>query len=500
VDGVGSGERSGVTMATIKFVDQTIRDGQQSLWGMRIRTGMVSDVAGAIDRVGFDTIDITGSSMFECMFRYSREDPWDGLDLWRRWMPNSKLRAGSRSNCIAKFGLTPDSLMDLWIQTLAKHGINSFWIYDCLYNMDKMERLCKTASDAGAEVVPSVMYGISPVHTDEWFADRVRQMVSWGSANAIYVEDAPGILTVDRARTLVPALVDAAGEIPLEMHCHNTTGLAPLNYIEAIKAGVRIIHTASRPLANGPSLPSTEIMAENLKWLGHTHNLDLDLLPEIAGHFTRVARQEGHPIGVPNEYSVFAYKHQLPGGMTGTLKAQLAQYGMQHRLTEVLEEVVQVREDLGHPISATPFSQLMGIQAVLNIVTGERYSVVPDEVIIYTLGHLGTPPAPIDSEVKDRILSSRRGKEFEGWEPPQPTVAELKEEYGNRRMPDEELLSRYLVPAEDIDATRAAGPVSRGYPLRDEDSIPDLVQHILSLKRPAYVHITRPDVSLTIRH
>jgi oxaloacetate decarboxylase alpha subunit len=487
-------------MANIKFVDQTLRDGQQSLWGMRIRTGMVAEVAGAIDQAGFDTVDVTGSSMFECMYRYSREDPWEGLDLWRRWMPNSKLRAGSRSNCIAKFGLTPDSLMDLWIQTLVKHGINSFWIYDCLYNMDKMERLCKTAAEAGAEVVPSVMYGISPVHTDEWFAERVRQMASWGFTDAIYVEDAPGILTVDRARTLVPAIVEAAGDIPVELHCHNTTGLGSLNYIEAIERGVRIIHTASRPLANGPSLPSTEIMVENLRWLGHTHDLDVDLLPEIAEHFTRVAEQEGHQLGVPNEYSVFTYKHQLPGGMTGTLKAQLAQYDMQHRLTEVLEEVVRVREDLGHPISATPFSQLMGIQAVLNIVTGDRYSVVPDEVIIYVMGHLGTPPAPIAPDVKDRVLSGRRGKEFADWEPPQPTLAELRADYGNPRMSDEELLSRYLVPTEDIDATRTAGPLRRDYPLRDNDSLPDLVQHILGLKRPGYVHIRRPDMSLTLRH
>ena len=487
-------------MAEIKFVDQTLRDGQQSLWGMRIRTGMVADAAAAIDSAGYDTVDVTGSSMFECMFRYSRENPWEGLDLWRRWLPNSKLRAGSRSNCIAKFGLTPDSLMDLWIRTLVKHGIDSFWIYDCLYNMDKMERLCKTVADAGAEVVPSVMYGISPVHTDEWFAARVREMASWGFTDRVYVEDAPGILTVDRARTLVPALRAAAGEVPLEMHCHNTVGMGPLNYLAAIEAGVRIIHTATRPLANGPSLPSVEMMTENLRWTGHTHSLDTSVLPGIATHFERVARQEGHPLGTPNEFSAFAYRHQLPGGMTGTLKAQLAQYDMTDRLTEVLEEVVRVREDLGHPISATPFSQLMGIQAVLNIVTGERYSVVPDEVIIYTLGHLGTPPAPIDEDVRDRILGSPRGVEFKNWTPPQPTVGELKAEYGNAQMSDEELISRYLVPAEDIEATRAAGPVPRDYPLRGEETMAELVEHILTLKRARHVHIKTPDGEVTVRH
>lgn len=486
-------------MAHIEFVDQTLRDGQQSLWGMRMRTGMVADVAGLIDRAGFRAVDVTGSSMFECMLRYSREDPWEGLDLWRSWMPNSRLRAGSRSNCIAKFGLTPDSLMDLWIQTLVRHGINSFWIYDCLFNMDKMERLCKVVADAGAEVVPSVMYGISPVHTDEFFADRVAEMVSWGSADAVYVEDAPGILTPERASTLMPALVGAAGEIPIEMHCHNTTGFAPRNYIEAMQAGVRIIHTASRPLANGPSLPSTEAMVSNLDWLGHSHDIQEDLLAPIAEHFARVAEQEGHPIGAVNEYSVFTYKHQLPGGMTGTLKAQLAQYNMAERLNEVLEEVVRCREDLGHPISATPFSQLMGIQAVLNVVTGDRYSVVPDEVIIYALGHLGEAPAPLDDNVKDRILNSARGQELKEWEPPQPSVKELKREYGNERMSDEELLTRYLAPAEDLEATRAAGPVPRYYKFADSGSWMELVEEMMAMKRPNYLRVSKEDWTITLQ-
>ncbi|KJF18661.1 carboxyl transferase [Acidithrix ferrooxidans] len=486
-------------MSHIEFVDQTLRDGQQSLWGMRMRTGMVAEVAGLIDKAGFRTVDVTGSSMFECMIRYSREDPWEGLDLWRSWMPNSKLRAGSRSNCIAKFGLTPDSLMDLWIQTLVKHGINSFWIYDCLFNMDKMERLCKVVSDAGAEVVPSVMYGISPVHTDEFFAERVAEMVSWGFVDSVYVEDAPGILTPERATTLFPALVKAASGTPLEMHCHNTVGVAPRNYIEAIAAGINILHTASRPLANGPSLPSTESMVANLDWLGHTHGINEELLEPIAAHFARVAQQEGHPIGHVNEYSVFNYKHQLPGGMTGTLKAQLAQYNMADRLDEVLEEVVQCREDLGHPISATPFSQLMGIQAVLNVVTGERYSIVPDEVIIYVLGHLGKAPAPFNEEVKDRILDSTRGREMQDWEPPQPSIKELKREYGDEKISDEELLMRYLAPADDLEATRSKGPVPRNYIFNETSSLKDLVEDMLAMKRPKYLRVSKEDWTITLR-
>ena len=336
-------------MAEIDIIDQTLRDGQQSLWGMRMKVAHLADVATDIDQAGYRVVDLTGSSIFECMMRYNREDPWDGLDVWRSWLPTSRLRSGSRSNCIGKFGLTPDSLMELWIRTLAKHGIDSFWIFDCLYNMDAMERLCRVVADVGCEVAPAIMYGISPVHTDEWFADRVREYVSWGITDAIYVEDAAGILKPERAKTLMPALIEAAGDVPVEMQCHNTVGVAGMNYLIGVEAGVKVLHSAAGPMANGPSVPSTEQTVENLRWEGHTTRVDLDRVRRIGAHMRRVAEQEGHPVGVPNEYNVFPYHHQLPGGMTGTLKAQLAQYDMSDRFEEVLEEVVRVREELGHP-------------------------------------------------------------------------------------------------------------------------------------------------------
>ena len=485
-------------MTHIDIIDQTLRDGQQSLWGMRMKVAHLAGVAEDIEAAGYRVVDLTGSSIFECMMRYNREDPWDGLDLWRTWLPTSRLRSGSRSNCIAKFGLSPDSLMDLWIRTLANHGINSFWIYDCLYNMDKMERLCRTVAAAGCEVVPAIMYGISPVHTDGWFADRIREYIGWGITDAIYFEDAAGILTPERAKTLFPALVAAAGDVPIEIQCHNTTGIAGYNYMIGVEAGVRVLHTAPGPMANGPSLPSTEQTLENLKWSGHTTSVDLERVRRISRHMRRVAEQEGHLIGVPNEYTVFPYKHQLPGGMTGTLKAQLAQYDMADRFEEVLEEVVQVRADLGHPISATPFSQLMGIQAVLNIVTGERYSTVPDEILVYVLGHLGKPPAPIDPNVLDRMLSTDRGKEVQQWSPPQPTIEELKIEYGDRTMSDEELLRRYLVPLPDVEATRAAGPAKRTYDF-DLPGVPEsLVHQLMATSRATFAHIEIGETTLSL--
>jgi oxaloacetate decarboxylase alpha subunit len=238
---------------------------------------------------------------------------------------------------------------------------------------------------------------------------------------------------------------------------------------------------------------------ENLRWEGHTTRIDLDRVRRIGAHMGRVAEQEGHAIGIPREYNVFPYHHQLPGGMTGTLRAQLAEYGMSDRFDEVLEEIVRVRADLGHPISATPFSQLMGIQSVLNVVTGERYGSVPDEVLVYVLGHLGEPPAPIDENVLDRMLSTDRGREMQAWEPPQPTIPELKEQYGDRSMSDEELLRRYLVPRQDVEATHAAGPPARAYHF-DDDGVPEsLINDVLAASRIGFAEIESGGFSVRMR-
>jgi oxaloacetate decarboxylase alpha subunit len=185
--------------------------------------------------------------------------------------------------------------------------------------------------------------------------------------------------------------------------------------------------------------------------------------------------------------------------MTGTLRAQLAQYDMSDRFEEVLEEVVQVRHDLGHPISATPFSQLMGIQAVLNVITGERYGSVPDEVLVYVLGHLGEPPAPIDENVRDRMLATDRGRELQAWEPPQPTIRELKEQYGDRAMSDEELLRRYLVPRQDVEATHAAGPAARTYHFEDDEVPESLIDDLLAASRIGFAEIETGGFNVTLR-
>ncbi|MFF2846094.1 hypothetical protein ACFVT5_07165 [Streptomyces sp. NPDC058001] len=485
-------------MTHIDFVDQTLRDGQQSLWGMRMRAYEAARALPHIDRTGFKVVDLTGAGMFTVLLRSFKDDPWATTDFLVQHLPHNVRRSGLRTISVIGFKHTPDSIMDLWVRTLVKHGVTSFWIYDCLYDMPVMKRLAGVIHDAGGTAAPAVMYGLTGVHDDAFFAARVAEMASWEHIESVYVEDAAGVLKPERAATLLPALKAAAGDVPLELHCHNTTGLAQHNYIEGLKAGFSILHTASRPMANGPSLPSTEGMLTVIKALGHTHALDESHLPPVAENFAEMARAGGYEIGQMAEYDPRMYDHQLPGGMTGTLKSQLAQHGMSERFDEVLEEIPRVRLELGEPIMATPFSQFVGIQALLNVVNGDRYTMVPDEVLHYALGHYGPVPGPIDPEVLDRIMAAPKAAAYRTWERPQPTLSEIRSRFG-KGVSDEELLLRFMTSDEEVDAMIAAGPI-RTDPRTASSAIVSHIKDLVAESRSLTgVSVSTPEMSLTLR-
>lgn len=440
---------------TIDFVDQTLRDGQQSLWGLRMRSYQAADALPHIDRTGFRVVDLTGAGMFTVLLRIFKDDPWASTDFLVSGLPNSTTRVGVRSRSVVGFGLTPDSVIDLWLATLVRHGIGTFWIYDCLYDMETMRRVSDVVHALGAKPVPSIMYGLTGAHDDAFFAERARQMAGWPGVESLYVEDTAGVLTPERASTLLPAIRAATGSIVLELHCHNTTGLAQHNYIEGLNAGFTVLHTASLPMANGPSLPSTEGMMPILERMGFEHRLDTSQFEPVANNFRWAAQDAGFSPGVMAEHDPRMYEHQLPGGMTGSLKNQLAEQGLTDRWPQVLEEIPRVRMELGHPIMATPFSQLVGIQAVLNVMTADRYAIVPDEIIQYALGHYGPLARPIAPDVMDRILAQARAKTFIGWTPPQPTIAEIRLRFP-LGISDEELLLRLLTSDPEVDAMQAA--------------------------------------------
>ena len=483
-------------MAHIEFLDTTMRDGQQSLWGMEMRCGMALPIAPTIDRTGFRVIDLTGSSMFEVLIRVNHENPWEGLDLLTQAMPGTPIRAGMRSNASVTFGVTPDALMDVWMRQLNQHGCRSFWVYDVLFNIDKMHRLAKVAKEYGSEVAGSIMFTSSPVHTDDYYADKADRLAVCPDMDTLLLYDTAGVLERERMKTLVPSIVANARGKPVEFHSNNILGMSGKAYCDIVEFGVSILHTASRPMANGPAVPSTEIMTRNITLLGHTHDIDVSLLPPVAEHFEQVGRAAGFPVNQHNEYDVLSARHQIPGGMTGTLRAQIAKHNLSHRMDEILEETAVVREELGYPGMATPFSQLVGIQAVLNLVTGERYKIVPDEVIQYAAGYYGEPVAPIDEDILDRIMASpRAGKVLES-PPEEPNLEELYRRYDTRD-PDE-LILRALMPEPDLQKMRAAGPVQRSYPVM---STPELEQarQLMKVARSPFLQIKSAELNLMLR-
>jgi oxaloacetate decarboxylase (Na+ extruding) subunit alpha len=482
-------------LAHIEFVDETFRDGMQSLWGMRLQAGMALPAAGDLDKTGFRRIELTGSNHFEVLVRYCRENPWQMLDALVAAMPRTVIRSGMRSNAMATFRTSPDAIMDAWMRQLNHHGCRSFWLYDVLYNIDKMLRLAKVAKEFGSEVVGSIMFGLSPVHTDEYFAAKIAALAASPYIDTILLYDTAGVVTKERLSTLLPAIIAKCHGKPVEFHANNLLGLSTRNYLDAIKFGVSIIHTASRPMANGPSVPSTEIMAHNIELLGHTHSLDKSRFAPVAQHMEKVGKAAGFLVNQHAEYDILSIQHQIPGGMVGTLKAQLQSHGMMDRYDELLREVAVVRRELGYPGMATPFSQLVGIQAVLNMVQGERYKTVPDEIVQYALGYYGQPPGAIDANILDRILNSDRATFVRANPPEQPTIEELRQRYGTDD--DDELLLRVIIPETDLEKMRGAGPLKRDYPLLSSPEL-DQVRSLMQIARLPLVQLHSADLSVQL--
>jgi pyruvate/oxaloacetate carboxyltransferase len=244
--------------------------------------------------------------------------------------------------------------------------------------------------------------------------------------------------------------------LPLEFHSHCNSGLAPLCYLEAIQSGVETLHTAVAPLANGTSHPAIETVLKNARRLGFTANIDDEALETVSSHFRNIAEKEGLPMGAPMEYDLFHFEHQVPGGMMTNLTRQLREVGMEHRLEEFLEEIVLVRKEFGYPVMATPYSQIVGAQAIENVLSGKRYEQMTDEAIKYVLGYYGEPAAPIDPNVMNRVMSLPRAKQFENWRPEayDKSVEELRREFGPE-LSDDDLLLKILIPGKPVKRAKA---------------------------------------------
>ena len=384
---------------TIEFVDTTTRDGNQSLWGATgLTTPDVLAIAPTIDRVGYHALDFTSSTHMAVSVRFHREDPWERIRRVSAAMPDTPLGMITPGMRFISWVPAGEDVMRLAFRLVARNGIRRLKIADPSNEPARIRRLAAMARQEGIEeIVVGLTYSISEVHTHHYYAERAAALADCAEMDRLYLKDPGGLLTPDAVRELAPAMVAAARGRPLELHSHCTIGLAPLVYLEGVRAGFDVVHTASGPLGRGTSQPEVLSTARNLEASGYTHGLDLERQAVVSEHFDQLARVKGLPSGAPCEFDGAYYRHQLPGGMVTTTRRMLEEVRRPELFDAVLEEVTRVRAEMGYPIIVTPVSQFMASQAARNVIDGERWANVSDETVRYFLGHYGDPPAPVDA-------------------------------------------------------------------------------------------------------
>lgn len=481
-------------MRPVGIIDTTLRDAHQCLWATRMTTAMMLPVAERMDRVGFTQIDLAGTIQFDVCVRYLREDPWERVRMMRERVRQTPLRSLIRSKNLISFDVLPDDVIELWVERLYANGFGVIGTFDGLNDLDNLLVSLKVAKRLGAYTFGALSFSESPVHTDDLYVSLTKDLIEHADVDAIMMKDAGGLLTPDRVRTLVPALKRVMGEVPLEIHSHCLTGLAPLVYLEAVRLGADQLHTSIAPLAQGAAQPATQTTVRNLSTVDCGADLDHGLIEEVSRHFARIAQAEGKPVGVPVEYDTFHYEHQVPGGMLSNLRFQLDQAGLPERFHEVLEECARVRQELGWPIMITPFAQLVGTQAVLNVVGGERYRLVPNEVKKYALEYYGKLLAPIEPDVLDRIVENGSSQIAPDPSPLEPAVKRLRSEYPNAS--DDDRLLYFMFPGSQVDDMKAAGPTRTEW--RPPAPIVDLIADLAHRPGIAQVQLERGSLRLEL--
>ena len=492
-------------MAEIRLVDVSLRDGNQSLWGATgLRTAHIATIAPALGRAGFRALDYSSSTAMGVSVRTHREDPWALLRLTRAAMPDTLLQFIGTGFRFISWERAHPEVIQLVYTALVRNGMDRFVVLDPTHDMDAARATAAIAKKAGArEVIGALTYTISAVHDDAFYAGIAAAYAQCPDIDRAYIKDPAGILTPDRARTLIPAVQAALRDSgkALELHSHASLGLSPLTCLVAAELGVPVLQVGCGALGNGTSLPDAEDLVANLRASGHTVDVDDRLLAVVARYFDRLADAEGLPRGNHRGFDAAFMDHQLAGGVMSTTRRQLAELGQQHRFDALMAEISLVRAELGYPIMVTPFPQMVIGQALANLLSagavgGARYDSVPDQVIRYVLGTFGKPTAPVDPWVLDRVLDRPRAAELAA-EPEPLDVAALRRRFG-ARISDEELVLRFGMPGAEVDAMIAAGPAVTHYN-------PDLVPVLRLLRelgsRPAARELTveKPGFRLSLR-
>ena len=436
-------------MGKLQIMDTTIRDGQQSLWATRMPIGDMLPILPKMDRVGYWAIEAWGGATFDTCLRFLDENPWDRLRSIKSKTPNTRLSMLSRGQNLVGYKHYSKDIVNRFIAAAHRNGIDVFRVFDALNDIRNVVDNAEAIKACGGHFEGAISYTLSPVHTLDSFLEYGQQLKDLG-ADSIAIKDMAGMLTPYRTERIVKAF-NAEPGLPIHVHCHYVGGMAPANYLKAAEAGAAIVDTASAPLAFGNSQPAVEMLVAAMQESRYDTGLDLGLLFEISEYWEEVRKRGHYKRGVSSLTHMKVYSHQVPGGMMSNLMSQLEIQNAIDRLDDVMEEIPRVRAEVGYPPLVTPLSQIVGTQAVFNVLTGKRWSVVSKEMKDYICGYYGKAPGPMSPEVVNRVVGESDIMLDPDVAPGSlvtTTFAELEEEIGDLAKTEEDVLMYALFPNE----------------------------------------------------
>lgn len=450
----------------VKVVETALRDGHQSLFATRMTTDEVLLALSELDKVGYHAIEIWGGATFDACLRFLNEDPWERLRKVRKVCKNTKLQMLFRGQNILGYRHYADDVVEKFVEKAIKNGIDIIRIFDALNDVRNLKCAVDATKKYGGECQIALSYTTSPVHTVEYYVSLAKEIEAMG-ADSLCIKDMAGVLLPEDAYQLI-SQIKANTKLPIELHSHCTGGLMEMTYMRAIQAGVDIIDTALSPLSGGTSQPCTESINYALKGTEYDPKLNEEML-NIAASKMQTVKNKYLENGLLNPKVLTCnpniLKYQVPGGMLSNLMNQLKQQGALDKLEEVLKEVPRVRKDMGYPPLVTPLSQMVGTQAVLNVISGERYKMVPKEINEYLHGKYGASPAPVDENIRKKIIGDDKVITYRPADDLKPEFQDLKKQYKGIAKSDEDVLSIALF-----------GDVALKFiNKRNEDAIPEVI-------------------------
>ena len=430
--------------AKVKITDTSLRDAHQSLMATRMKTEDMLPIADKMNRVGYHSLEVWGGATFDTCMRFLDEDPWERLKRLREVLDKTRLQMLLRGQNVVGYKHYPDDVVESFIEKALANGIDIIRIFDALNDVRNMQKAMEATKAHNGHVQATLSYTISPMHDMQYFVNLSKKLKEMG-ADSIALKDMAGLISPYDAYELVRKLKDEVG-LPVQLHCHYTSGMASMAYLKAVEAGADVLDTASAPLSMGSSQPATDSMVASLQGTPYDTGLDLELLAEISQYFKSIRHNYEIPLEVALGVDTSVLSYQSPGGMISNLASQLKEQNALDKLEDVLQEVPRVREDLGYPPLVTPSSQIVGTQAVVNVLMGKRYGMVSTEVKNYLKGLYGLPPGEINPDIVKQVLKGEEGITQRPADLLEPQMESAREEIAPYMKKEEDVLSYIMFP------------------------------------------------------